>query len=404
MKFQTKLKLKNMRKVSKLHKMFKCIFITIYLLSLSKYINAKKFQLATSESKFWNGWPPGHLLHALDRLTSEAEGSTALNIPPIVAPPTIQRRKSSSSEETANTYSTEDHLNQPSSQEYDYDKAYDEFVRKYFSKSSKEHSAEFNSAEIDDDNEPQEQLESVETTQSEPESAEAKTYQKKTKPLERKQSKTSKKLTKNQCKKVKRKQQICEICKNPKTGENSESCEYSSEDKPQKYAFARSKNYKKQKTPPKSENEDESNAEDDFESINDESSAESTIQKTQLLPRDSVTEAAISSSCIKKVEPLKICYYCKNNRNESSMKCFAYRSQGFYPYDQKSGNNSQHKTQQRIYKRTISYSYDEKHDESKDDINNKTTNSTARMDGNMNENDKKANGKYMIRIIKRSWF
>ncbi|XP_037813115.1 uncharacterized protein LOC119604507 [Lucilia sericata] len=329
----------------------------LILLTVLCYINlsyTRPQQQQESLKSFWNTARPGELLRSLDTITSSTQYFTQ----PVVEhladkhePQKVQLLRKSDDGTAENLKDNEENItlnsdkillqrrigegSEESLEEkspYDYDKAYEEFVKKYFDDSvtdalsASESSENSHNEQLDAEAySGEEELESSETLEPVIEAS-------------RKSSKTEK------CKKVLRGQQNCLICKNLRNGENTESCSYNRETKPQSYGFEKQQKFRKYRATPKtSENKD-------------------TIEQNsgEKVSKADNNKANITSSCtINKIKN-KVCYHCETVKGKKTTKCYKEETPIEGNSNERTRDNKKNvqKTQQRIYKRTLSYSYE----------------------------------------------
>ncbi|XP_034474091.1 uncharacterized protein DDB_G0283697 [Drosophila innubila] len=227
----------------------------------------------------------------------------------------------------------------------DYERNYEQFVRQYFDRVP-----DGNDDEDDDNEEHVEQLEddssSIETQ------AEASNVQRQQKPMDQHK--------RQHCRRVKRQGQLCKICREPSNNEVSETCSYSHEAEPEKYAYGRGSQYKRYR--------DQSSPREEKEQ------RRSERHTTVVQPAD---DNSSSSLCVRRLQGKSICYECKDSGGKRISRCYdaAIKMNKHSKRSSKKPRNSkQSEQEQRIYKRTISYSYAQ--DSSLDDQdNNKEFNS-----------------------------
>ncbi|XP_065363400.1 uncharacterized protein LOC135956756 [Calliphora vicina] len=282
---------------------------------------------------FWDNARPGELLRSLDTIILstqpvQEEGEINHNNSPNYGTENtpLQRRIDEGSEESIEERSP-----------YDYDRAYEEFVNKYFEDSVTDALSASASAEHADN----EQHEAETYSGEEEESNEA------SDPA----SEASKQSAKTEiCKKIVRDQQNCLICKNPRNGEKSESCSYNKETKPQRYAFEKQKNYRKYRATPKS-----SENKDSKEHVSSAKTSASLKKPIVHNPNKSNNTSFCTMNKIKN----KICFNCETSKGEKVTKCYAEdmpiksNSNG-----QTSDKKKHEKSHQRIFKRTLMHSYE----------------------------------------------
>lgn len=335
----------------------------------------------------WHKLRPGELLHTLDLITADAQVINApVILPPppatrsapfsnvsptstpitqqfLPSPPQIQRRIENDAE---NQYSTEDHLNSENSNEYDYDKAYDQFVQRYFGGARDDALDDVQSGSIEfDDQQPY----SAEYESSEPLTASA-----------------SKSKSRQRCKKVLKNQQECLICKNPKNNEKSETCSFSTETEPETYAYTKEKSFKKHRDSSDESLENDDDADDYVSENDDEHENKKNVNRknTKQLKRKNQPKRKVSqhnirlkkrngkdfqrrkdtNSCTRKNYKYKTCYYCTNLGNRNSSRCFAKEAdpsdRDVTSSDDKQNQSTKQiqKSEKKIYKRMVTYSYE----------------------------------------------
>ncbi|XP_053950566.1 uncharacterized protein LOC128858377 [Anastrepha ludens] len=334
------------------------------LISFTLHLSAGQALHTNAQQNFWESFVPGELLRLLESstLTTPDVGSnvaqrrsdvvsSALTLPASgdnivpLKPNSIHKRSGSS------TDNTQDQQNAPSSDEFNYDQAYEDFVRQYFSdKLEEDNDSNENHEEAQDSEEQQLETEhNSSSTETEPLSGETKNR------VQRK--------TKEKCRRVRKNKQNCLICENALSGEKSESCSFSRESEPQKYAFERERSYKKQRDAeePSSRSVEQTSSEEAKAAESDKSDEE--INKRNI--KSNRRQAKISrnsSSCIQMIKRGKICYQCVDG-DGTTTKCYVPRGRTNERVDNKArpAEGKEHKvqkTQQRIYKRTISYSFE----------------------------------------------
>lgn len=286
-----------------------------------------KVNVKDNTATFWDQAPPGFLLQNLDAFIYETHQigqtlSPKLKVPEKVikqqerssrSEPALQRRIDNidNDEQDSKTAETK---NVP----YDYDRAYDEFVKKYFDDSMSRAAS----------------LES-EHDYAKPLSAEEDLTSAEQEPLTDASRKHSRTET---CKNITKHHQKCLICKNPRNGETSESCSYNRESSPQSYAYENKKNYRKYRIKPKF---DENSREDEYDGKK--SASNKTLVKTPF-----------TYKCTMKASNRKVCYLCENREGEKLYKCYAQAKSPKFD----NHNNAKHgqKYHKRIHKRTVTYS------------------------------------------------
>ncbi|XP_017110800.1 FK506-binding protein 4 [Drosophila elegans] len=156
------------------------------------------------------------------------------------------------------------------------------------------------------------------------------------------------------CRRVRRKDgQLCEICRQLKNNEVSETCSYSHDDQPEQYAFGSGTQYKRYRHDPAEEKEREK--------------GRATAKEEQVAP---------SSLCVRRQRDNSVCYACKDSKGQKIERCYdvearkaktrkkkasssssSSSSSPFKKRKPRSQQSQQSEQEQRIYKRTISYSY-----------------------------------------------
>ncbi|XP_039958874.1 uncharacterized protein LOC120773827 [Bactrocera tryoni] len=321
-----------------------------------------------TQQNIWESFAPGELLRLLEHSTytipfkynaiaqrrSDENAATPENT--IYSTPREIHKRSNTSPATStdNTYTAEDQLNAPSSAEFNYDQAYEDFVREYFGdKLAEDSDSNEKNEEEALDGEESEEVEQLETEHNS--SAETELLTGETK-------KRTQRRTKEKCRHVKKHKQNCMVCENARTGEKSETCSFSRASEPQRYAFQKETSYKKQRDAeePSSQSEEQTSAEEaevaEADTINEKIDNRDFVGK-----RDSKKPPKDSSTCIQLVKRGKICYQCVDG-DGTSTKCYvpAKMSNGSNNRQRPAKGNEHkvQKAQQRIYKRTISYSFE----------------------------------------------
>ena len=313
------------------------------ILTLCWYISLALARPQNQEqlSNFWYNVQPGELLRSLDQITSSSSHMFTEHLPlqesitetdadaidQQTEENAVQRRVDEGSEESL------EH-----SAPYDYDKAYEEFVKKYFDDSV----TDALSASVSKESE------ETDAHEAETFSGEEKDFSVEDEPIIEASTKSK---SKEKCKKVIKAKQNCLICKNPRNGETSESCSYNKETKPTNFAFEKQENFHKYRTKPQESEENVSNE--------DASAAQTSASIKQLKLRP-IKESQATNNCTMKKINNKSCYYCENKKGERITKCYNEE----IPEDKNSNehkkdkNNKLKKSHQRIYKRTLSYTYE----------------------------------------------
>lgn len=307
------------------------------LLTLLCYINLiyGEPQYQQEFLSIWNTAKPGELLKSLDAVTSsnqpliqtaQPEQEIATENNDNLEKIRLQRRADEESAE-----SLEEKL------PYNYDRAYEEFVKKYFDDSVTD---AFSASDSEEDNKGEHDAETY--SGEEVESSE----------LDEPITEASKKLAKSEkCKKVERGKQNCLICKNPRNGETSESCSFNKETKPQSFAFEKQKNFRKYRATPKNNDKEDSN-----EQIKIAKTSASVKKPIVRLPANNKSNH--TTICTMNKLKNKTCYHCENDKGEKLINCYNEEMQSTEDESKKQPKKKLQKSHQRIYKRTISYSYE----------------------------------------------
>ncbi|XP_017156112.2 uncharacterized protein LOC108164730 [Drosophila miranda] len=281
---------------------------------------------------YWEAFSPGKLLQRLDALTlTDVDQSKMGKLPEMiqVLAETQSQAKAQAepkadedvdvADDDVESLSGETSHEAPHSSE-DYERNYEKFVKEYFDRASSDDGDEGSSS------------------------------------LEQTQVDTSNHKD-QRCRRVQRQGQLCEICRQAKNNEVSETCSYSNAEQPQKYAYDSGSQYKRYRDNPQ---EDDDGSEQ--ESVTVEAKEESS---------------APSSLCVRRQKGKRVCYQCKDSKGKRLERCYDVQekqrkekalsavasktktkskasSSNRKPRAQQSQQSEQ---EQRIYKRTISYSY-----------------------------------------------
>ncbi|XP_034669433.1 uncharacterized protein DDB_G0283697 [Drosophila subobscura] len=289
---------------------------------------------------YWEAFAPGKLLQRLDALTlTDVDQSKLGKLPEMIqvlaeTQENAQAEPKADEDEEAGVAGDEvDSLSAETSREAphsgeDYERNYEQFVKEYFDRAASD----------DADADANDGSRSLEQTQ-----AEASNH-------------------KNQrCRRVQRQGQLCEICREAKNNQVSETCSYSNSDKPEKYAYDTGSQYKRYRD----DSADNDNDDDDSlqEAVAEEGKEES---------------AAASSLCVRRLQGKRVCYQCKDSKGQRLQRCYDMQekrsknkatSSAAAPTTKskskvssskrkpRARQSQQSEQEQRIYKRTISYSY-----------------------------------------------
>ncbi|XP_016976981.1 rRNA biogenesis protein rrp36 [Drosophila rhopaloa] len=282
---------------------------------------------------YWEAFAPGKLLQRLDALTvSDVDQSKALKLPemmqPVVLAAAIEAQAQPKADEDVdvdgNVEAVDtadddvDSLSAETSHEgysgEDYERNYEQFVQEYFDRAADK--------DNENDNDDADDLE--EETQAE-----------------------ASNVKDQRCRRVKRKDgQLCEVCRQLKNNEVSETCSYSHDDQPEQYAFGSGTQYKRYRHDPAEKKEQEKEKKDE--------------------------EVAPSSLCVRRQQDNSVCYACKDSKGQKIERCYDVQTRKAKTRKKKASSASssaskkrkprsqqsqQSEQEQRIYKRTISYSY-----------------------------------------------
>ncbi|XP_067639329.1 uncharacterized protein [Eurosta solidaginis] len=315
----------------------------------------------TLETNFWESFAPGELLWLLERATTKlpvtnndaaerrSDGITTVREGPTAPEDSV----------AATTNSVRKHqVNTPSSDEINYDEAYEAFVRKYFNDKLQEDGTYTQDGNDDSGSDEQEFDTLLEQRQRQQFDAGTESYNSsgETEPLTEETKTRKKHKSKENCRRVKKNKQNCMICENARSGEKSESCTFSRHSEPQSYAFEQEKNYKKQR------DVEEPTSQSVEQSSSEESDAAETAKSFEVFNRRH-TSPKETSTCIQMVRSGKVCYQCVDGEGTTT-KCYTpkktARSGNLHTNARpaKAKDHKVQKTQQRIYKRTISYSFE----------------------------------------------
>lgn len=248
----------------------------------------------------WKNSKPGELLNSLQSMISSNQPIEKIIPNSLEAKLHIQVLKDDNNK--TNAIRPQRRIDGDSSMEsvaYDYDKAYEHFVRNYFGDSV------LSSTSKENDKDALQQS-GMEESDEDPDVEETKA---------------------ETCKNVVKKHSNCRICKNSRNGETSESCTYNKESTPKRFTFEIENKYHKHR--------DISPA--------DETSSEKTS-------RSAGSDDVRLPICVQKTmsHNKNICYECKTSEGKTTVQC--YRVQ-----DGETKKTDIKQTQQRVYKRTVSY-------------------------------------------------
>ncbi|XP_017064883.1 uncharacterized protein LOC108103769 [Drosophila eugracilis] len=275
---------------------------------------------------YWEAFAPGKLLQRLDALTvTDVDQSKVVKLPEIVQPVLAANQAQAKADEDvdvdvdveaeAEADAADDNVDSLSAETShegysgeDYERNYEQFVKEYFDRAAGEnHDHDNDSYDLEEE------------TQAE-----------------------ATNVKDQRCRRVKRKDgQLCEICRQLKNNEVSETCSYSHDDQPEQYAFGSGTQYKRYRNDP--------------------------------AEKEPAEETAPSSLCVRRQQDKSVCYECKDSKGQKIERCYDVQgrnaktrkkkasssSSSHSPHKRKprSQQSQQSEQEQRIYKRTISYSY-----------------------------------------------
>lgn len=214
----------------------------------------------------------------------------------------------------------------------DYERNYEQFVRQYFDRIPE-----------DSDEDAAEQEESVESQ------AEASNLQQQQKP---KQSQPT------NCRRVRRHGQLCEICRERRNNEVSETCSYSHEEQPEQYAYGSGSQYRRYR---------DTAPEEDQPMTTPRPGRYGKRHTTIVQPAGGVIRSSTPSSssssgessslCERRLVGKSVCYECKDGGGQQLRRCYDAELNKLSKSKSSAQPHARKSQQQRIYKRTISYSY-----------------------------------------------
>ncbi|XP_023165677.2 probable serine/threonine-protein kinase fhkB [Drosophila hydei] len=293
---------------------------------------------------YWQAFAPGKLLQRLDALTA-ADGQPGRAEALTAQLPMAQAKLDEDADDDEDQLETEadaaeavDHDDDVDELEADshsaeghsgedYERNYEQFVRQYFDRIPDEADDSDGDAVADHDD-------SVESQ------AEASSVQQ--------QQKHEPKQTQQHCRRVRRKGQLCEICREPRNNEVSETCSYSHEEQPELYAYGSGSQYKRYRdlAPDEDQSEEQPAARQ----------RRNERHTTIVQPADgssSSSSSSASSLCERRMVGKSVCYECKDSGGQQLRRCY----DAAMNKESKSSIKPHARQEQRIYKRTISYSY-----------------------------------------------
>ncbi|KAH8421273.1 hypothetical protein KR009_012129 [Drosophila setifemur] len=280
---------------------------------------------------YWEAFAPGKLLQRLDAIT-DVDPAKATQLPEMkqVVQMQVQAQEKLDEDVDVDTEADADtdpyvdveadEVDSQSAEGYsgeDYERNYENFVKEYFDRAA------------DNDDDDGAGLDQEHETQAE-----------------------ASNVKHQRCRRLKRKDgQVCEICRKPKNNEMSETCSYSHEDEPKKYAYDKGSQYKRYRNEPDKDQDEEAEAE------------AKTGSKAE-------EHAAPSSLCVRRQQERRLCYECKDSKGHKMERCYDVQAKkkaqtrrrnastgGSKKRTPRSQQSQQSEQEQRIYKRTISYSY-----------------------------------------------
>ncbi|XP_030381335.1 uncharacterized protein LOC115629133 [Scaptodrosophila lebanonensis] len=319
---------------------------------------------------YWEAFAPGKLLQRLDSLTQvdnitnggETNASRLL--------PAKRHTNATSSKETAHRKADEyedhdveldsddvaDHAEEIDSHSGevsrevhdgddgdDYERNYEQFVRQYFDRVHDSNGEDDGSKELDvslHSGSVEKEFPAQLQTDYDYESAPYASTVKKTKQREEGRDRDRDRAQdrdQQHCKRILRHGQLCTICRELRNNEISETCSYSHEGEPQRYAYGSGTQYKRYR-------------DDSVDSEGDNDEARS-------LQRPMAIE---SSLCVRSLHKQRVCYECKDSDGEKMRRCYNAHEDAVPPRTPPSKPlRKSHNAEQRIYKRTVTYAYDE---------------------------------------------
>ncbi|XP_016949614.1 uncharacterized protein LOC108024244 [Drosophila biarmipes] len=277
---------------------------------------------------YWEAFAPGKLLQRLDALTvSDVDQSKVARLPEMMQPVLAATNQALAkadedvdldvdveAEAEADAAADDvDSLSAEASHEgfsgEDYERNYEQFVKEYFDRAADNQD---NDADLEEE------------TQAE-----------------------ATNVKDQRCRRVKRKDgQLCQICRQLKNNEVSETCSYSHDDQPEQYAYGSGTQFKRYRNDPAERKEVDGQEEE---------------------------PVAPSSLCVRRQQDNRVCYECKDSKGQKIERCYDVHARKAKTRKKKASSSSappashkrkprsqqsqQSEQEQRIYKRTISYSY-----------------------------------------------
>ncbi|TDG40929.1 hypothetical protein AWZ03_012651 [Drosophila navojoa] len=303
---------------------------------------------------YWQAFAPGKLLQRLDALTNADDlqpgraEALAAQLP--VAQAKLDEDADADELETETDAADDDDVDvelEPNSHSVeghsgeDYERNYEQFVRQYFDRIPE-----------DSDEEAAELEESVESQ------AEASNLQQQQKP---KQTQPS------SCRRVRRHGQLCEICRESRNNEVSETCSYSHEEQPAQYAYGSGSQYRRYRDIAPEEDQSEEQPRQSMPTQRPRPRRSGKRHTTIVQPAGGATRSSSGSSggessslCERRLVGKSVCYECKDGGGQHLRRCYDAELNKLSKSRSRSSaqpNAKQSQQQQRIYKRTISYSY-----------------------------------------------
>ncbi|KAH8315498.1 hypothetical protein KR074_008059 [Drosophila pseudoananassae] len=302
--------------------------LSLLLVSLAAFF-PKSYGSYDRSVNYWEAFAPGKLLQRLDAIT-DVDGAKAVHLPEMkeLVENQPQPQAQAKLDEDVDTdaeldvdvdaEAEADEVDSHSAEGFsgeDYEHNYENFVKAYFDRA----------AEDDDDDDD---------------------LGEETRPVAANVKKDEK------CRKTKRKDgQVCEICRQPKNNEVSETCSYSHDDQPEKYSFGSGTQYKKYRHDPETKEDDD-------------------LDERKAAKGEQVSP---SSLCVRRQQGKSVCYECQDSKGQKIERCYKLKANGkakrlkkkavsssslsHKPRKPRSQQSQQSEQEQRIYKRTISYSY-----------------------------------------------
>ncbi|XP_017871446.1 PREDICTED: uncharacterized protein LOC108619394 [Drosophila arizonae] len=305
---------------------------------------------------YWQAFAPGKLLQRLDALTNADDVQPGRAEALAAQLPVAQAKLDEDAAdddtdadelETETDAADDDDVDvelEPSSHSIeghsgeDYERNYEQFVRQYFDRIPE-----------DSDEDAAEQEGSVESQ------AEASNLQQQQKP---------KQTQPTSCRRVRRHGQLCEICREPRNNEVSETCSYSHEEQPEQYAYGSGSQYRRYRDIAPEEDQSEEQPRQSMPTPRQRryGKRHTTIVQpaggaTRSSTPSSSSSGESSSLCERRLVGKSVCYECKDGGGQQLRRCYDAELNKLSKSKSSAQPHARQSQQQRIYKRTISYSY-----------------------------------------------